>query len=285
MTGGKVAGYFLDTCVLLPQSLDATYEACSGFLDQQKKCFISPSVKNEVFELSKQCYSVISTTIRYYLKPALERNGIKELTNKDGRVIAKVFGEQKKRIIKEFPTKSNIRGELIGVIENYIAKEIHNLKDENSLPIDALLASTLTELEKAKYEIEKPFKKVEEIPVYPHDKLLNLPSLKSVVSNHNMKDVTNLASAITYQFQTNEWVIFVTNDEKEIINNEKDIWEIFALQCTKPSWALDYYREITKLGSPIEYYRGLLIPNQKQKEFGNLFEQLYGIRILRKPFT
>ena len=235
MTIGTVAGFFLDSCVLLPQSLDATFEACSSFLSGDKQCFVSQSIREEGLELSRECYSVICTTLRFYLRPALERAGVKEITNKDGKTFANVFSEQKKRIIKEFPTKSNVRGELLGVIENHIAKKIHLLKDGVSLPIDTLLGSALAEMEEAKYEIEKPFKTVETKLIFPDDALTSLSSLRSLVGK---KDVLHLASAITYQFQFNQWVIFVTNDEKEIVINEKEIWENFALQCVKPSWAL-----------------------------------------------
>ena len=282
MAVGRVAGFFLDSCVLLPQSLDATYDACSSFLESEKRCFISQSIRDEALELSKECYSVICTSLRYYLKPALERNGIKEITNKDGKVVANVFSEQKKRIIKEFPTKSNVRGELVGVIENHIAKKIHVLKEGVSIPIDTLLASALAELEKARYDIEKPFKRVETIFITPDNALTSLSSLKALVSNQ--KDALHLASAITYQFQFNQWVIFVTNDEKEIVTNEKEIWDNFALQCTKPSWALDYYKDIIRLKPPVEFYREILIPSQKQKEFGALIEKLLKVQILRKPF-
>lgn len=282
MTIGRVAGFFLDSCVLLPQSLDATYDACSSFLNTENRFFVSQSIRDEALELSKECYSVICISLRHYLKPALERSGIKEITNRDGKIVANVFSEQKKRIIKEFPTKSNVRGELVGVIENHIAKKIHNLKDGVTLPIDTLLASALTELEEARYEIEKPFKRVETIFITPDNELASLSSLKDLVSNQ--KDAYHLASAITYQFKSNQWVIFVTNDEKDILTNEKDIWDNFALQCTKPSWALDYYKDIIKLEPPVEFYRNKLIPTPKQKEFGTLIEKILNIRILRKPF-
>jgi hypothetical protein len=280
---GQVAGFFLDSCILLPHSLESTDEACLNFLKMGKKCFVSQSVRDEVFELSTECFSVICTTLRYYLKPALEKSEIIQITNRDGKTVAKVFSEQKKRIIKEYPTKSNVRGELVGVIENYIANQIHSLKDGVSLSIDSLLADGLTELQKAKYNIEKPFKAIETIPIQPNTELTSLPSLNKLVGNP--KDVIHLASAILYQFYLNQWVIFVTNDEKEILDNEAEIWENFALQCSKPSWAVDNYNAITKLKPPVEFYRSKLIPTQQQKEFAAIIEKVIGIRIIRKPFV
>jgi hypothetical protein len=283
LTFGQIAGFFLDSCILLPQSLKSTQEACSSFLKEEKNCFVTPSIKKEAFDLSKESYSVICTTLRYYLKPALERAGIKQITNRQGTTIATVFAEQKRRIIKEFQTRSNVRGELVGVIENYIANQVHSLKDGVSTPIDTLLACALVELEKARIEIEKPFKIVETVYVEPNIELLSLPSLRAVIKNE--KDIIHIASAIKYQYQFNKWIIFLTNDEKEILNKEKELWEIFRLRCTKPCWALDYFRDITRLKSPIESFKEILIPSQQQKDFGAVIQKVLNVQIVRKPFT
>jgi hypothetical protein len=278
---GQVAGFFLDSCILLPQSLNATQDACNDFLNNDKHCFISQSVQDEVSELSKECYDTVCTTIRHYLKPALALKGITEITNKNGIIVATVFSEQKKRLKKEVPIKSNVRGELVGAIENYIAHKIHQLKDTETLSINDFLAIALTELENARYTIEKPFKSVKVKHVIPDETLTSLPSLNSLIKND--KDVRHIASAIMYQFQINQWVIFVTNDGQDILSNNKDIWELFALQCSSPVWALDYHREITKQQTPVEYYRNIAIPSEDQKKFGAVMEKILGIPILRKP--
>lgn len=283
MVFGRVAGFFLDSCILLPQSLNATQDACTDFLNNGELCFISQSVRDEVSELSKACYDVVCVTIRHYLKPALERSGITKITNKDGLIVASVFSEQKKRMIKELPTRSNVRGELVGVIENYMAHQIHNLKDGDALLVDDFLAIAIAKLERARYDIEKPFKAVKVKPVIPKDALTSLHSLSSLIKND--RDVRNIASAIIYQFQLNRWVIFVTNDEKDVLSNNKDLWELFALQCSSPVWALDYHREKTKLQPPVEYYRSIAIPSSKQKEFSAVMETILGTSILRKPFV
>ena len=269
----------MDSCVLLPQSLQSTQEACTNFLNYRKRCFISPSVKQEAFELTKEASSIIRTSIRYYLKPALVRIGIKEITNKSGIVVASAFSEEKGRLNKEAPTRTSVRSELIGIVENFLAHKIHSMKDGESAAVDDLLAKSLTEMEIARYKIEKPFKAAELIAIQPDKGLINLKPLVELV--HNVKDTPHLAAAIQQQFIFNPWVIFVTNDEKEIILNQKQIWERFALQCTKPCWALDYYNEISKLKNPLEFYRDKWILNEDQKEFGKVFEKLTSIRILR----
>ena len=48
VTYGQVAGFFLDSCILLPHSLESTYESCSIFLKKaEKDCLISSSIKKE----------------------------------------------------------------------------------------------------------------------------------------------------------------------------------------------------------------------------------------------
>jgi hypothetical protein len=208
----EVAGFFVDSCVLLPQSLDSAQEACSTFLSAQKRCFISPSVKQEATELTKEASSIIRTSIRFYLKPALERNGIKEITNKSGIAVASVFSEEKCRLNREIPTRTGIRSELIGIVENFLANQIHSLKDGKSSSVDNFLAKALTEMEVTRYKIEKPFKTAELIAIQPNKDLINLKPLVELV--HNVKDTPHLAAAIQQQFVFNKWVIFVTNDEK-----------------------------------------------------------------------
>lgn len=196
--------------------------------------------------------------------------------------MANAISAEKGRLNREVPTRTGIRSELIGVLENFIANQVHSMKDGEAAPVDDLLSKALAELETARYKIEKPFKGAEMIVIEPDKELTSLKSLTEVV--HNPKDIMHLVSAIEHQFLFNQWVIFVTNDEKEIIINEKQIWDTFGLQCTKPCWALDYYNEILKLKAPVDFYRGKLILSDKQKEFGQTFEKCTGIRILREPF-
>jgi hypothetical protein len=273
------AGFFVDSCVLLPQSLQSTQKACSEFLNNRKRFFISASVKNEAFELTKVASSVVRTSIRDYLKPALTRAQVKEITNKSGIAVAIAFSQEKGRLNKEVPTTTGVRSELIGIVENFLAHQIHSMKDGESATVDDLLAKALTEMEEARYKIEKPFKTAELIVIQPDKDLINLKPLVQLV--HNVKDTPHLAAAIQNQFVFNQWVIFVTNDEKEIILNQEKIWDTFALQCTKPCWALDYYNQILKLRNPIQFYQDKWVLTEEQKEFGTVFRRLTGIKILR----
>ena len=278
MPFGQVAGYFLDTCVLLPHSLESISDACSEFLNKAgKQCFISSSVKAEALSLSKEAYSVICGNFRSILKPALERSGIKRITNRDGKVLAKIFSDLKRQTGIVLPTRSNVRNELLGAIENFVCNKVHSMKDESFISIDDLLAGGLAELEKAKYEIEKPFKTTPTIEITPNNKITSMVLLKTLIINE--RDVENLASALESQYQLNKWVIFVTIDEKDILSKEEELWEIFGLQCTKPGWALDFLNDMTKLKSPVETYQEKSEYSDKQIQFALTVEETLGVKL------
>lgn len=279
----QVAGFLLDSCVLLPHGLETTHQACSNFLKERQDYFITYSIRKEALDLSLKSYLIICDTLRSNLKPALEKNGVKEITNRDGKSIASLFSKQKKRIINESPTRSSVPTELVGVIENYLSDQVHSLKDGVTIPVDALLANAFAELEKARYNMEKPFKSIQTVFEEPHGKLVSFSPLQILVSSP--KDLPHIASAIQYQFQENKWVIFVTNDEKHIIFNEEEIWKTFALQCCKPSWAVDYMRELTKLKPPREFYKEILIPSKIQRDFAGIIKNIVGADIIRRPFS
>jgi hypothetical protein len=157
------------------------------------------------------------------------------------------------------------------------------LKNGEEIPVDDLLGQAFAELEKARYKIEKPFKTTRTVFILPQDELVSMPLLKSLVVSQ--KDIPHIASAIQHQFFKNVWIIFVTNDEKHLIFNEKQIWDNFALQCCKPVWALDYLRVMSRLKPPREYYRGIFIPTKQQRDFGVIIEKIIGVSILRQPFV
>lgn len=77
------------------------------------------------------------------------------------------------------------------------------------------------------------------------------------------RDALHLASALQYQFRRNKWVIFVTTDQKDILNKETELKEIF-LQCSRPEWALDYQRDTTKNKAPLEHVQDIKSYTTKQ---------------------
>jgi hypothetical protein len=276
---GQVAGFFVDTCILLPHPLESTQKACQSFIEKAKdSCFIASSTKEEALALIERSHSIISNDFRNNLKPFLENENVKKITNRDGRIFANFFSEQRRKAKISFKSKSDVRNEIIGTIENYVSAQIHSIKDGVSISLDDFLASILTELELAKHNLGKPFKAIKTIDLVPNDSITTIIVLKTRMIND--KDVAHLASALQHQFEQNKWVIFVTNDEKDILSREKELREIFALQCSKPSWAFDHYRDMTRRKAPIEFLKEQKTYSQDQKEFAEIMKNAMGIEIL-----
>jgi hypothetical protein len=276
---GQFGGFFVDSCVLLPHSLESMTKTCSAFLkENEERCILCSTVKDEALNLIERSYSIIISDFRSKLKPFLEEQGIKQITNRNGRIISRFFSERKKSLRVKAPHRTNVRNEIIGTIENYVASRLHSLKDGSKMSLDNFLAAMMTELVTIKYNLQAPFKCMKTVDIIADDSIVSLIILGTLLMNR--LDAEHLASVLQYQFQQNKWVIFVTYDEKDILSKENSIYEIFALQCSKPEWALDHYRYLTRLKSPIEHFRELPNYSVKQKEFGKTIEKVMGIRIL-----
>lgn len=279
MAFGQFGGFFVDSCVLLPHSLESMTKACSAFLEENaSRCILCSTVKEEALKLIRRSHSIIVSDFRLELKPFLENQEIKELGNRDGRLLARFFSERKRDLKVAIPRRTNVRNEIIGTIENYVASRLHSLKDGTKMSIDNFLALMMTELATIKHNLEAPFKTLRTVEITPDEHIASLIVVDTILMNEH--DAKHLASALMYQFQQNKWVIFVTNDEKDILSKEKSLSEIFALQCSKPEWAPDHYRYVTRLKSPVEHFRGLRSYSDKQTEFGEVIEKIMGIRIL-----
>lgn len=176
------------------------------------------------------------------------------------------------------PTRTNVRNEIVGAIENYVAQRLHSMKDGLKISIDNFIASLMTELTVIEHTLKAPFKYMKTLEIKPDDSIVTLIVLGTLILNR--KDAEHLASVVKYQFMQNKWVIFVTIDEQDILSKEDLLQEIFGLQCSKPEWALDHFRYITKLKSPIEHFREMPTYSDRQKEFGKKIEKIVGKRIL-----
>lgn len=265
MSFGQFEGFFLDTCILLPHPLESMMQACSDFLKEAaSQCIISSSVKTEALDLIEYSHNAIVSFIHDPLKSYLESKGVKELSNRDGKIIADFFSEQKAQLRKLHYTRSNIQNEMLGAVENYVASQLHSLKDGKKIPIGIFLPVLAAELAVVKHKMEAPFKggiRCEEIK--PSDSVVSEVVLCAIMSND--QDALHLASALHYQFKCNKWVIFVTTDQKDILTKEAELREIF-LQCSTPEWALDYRMDATKKKAPLEHVQDIKSYTTKQNQ-------------------
>jgi len=275
---GQVEGFFIDSCVLLPHHVEAITKSCITFLSQNANlCILSSSVKNEAIELLDRSYSTLIEDFRPRLKPFLEIRGIKELTNRDGIALAEFFSERRMELKKANPHNSDLINELVGTVGNYVASQLHSLKDGSKISIDTFLAALMAELKIKAYDLKTPFQTLRTENIVLNDSAIS-DVVGSVILND--KDAIHLASAITYQFQHNKWIIFVTTDETDILSKTKELFENFALQCCRPEWAHDYHSEMSRKKAPTAYYREIPNHSARQKEFGGIIARVIGTELL-----
>lgn len=263
MSFGQFGGFIVDTCVLLPQPLESMIKSSSTFLKEAaSECILLSSVKKEALDLIEKAHDIVVSYIHNNLKAYLDGKGIKELSNRDGKILADFFSEQRVQLKKLPYKRSNIQSEILGAIENYVASQLHSLKNGQNLPINVFLPAVAAELAVTKHTLEAPFRGLRYIDIQPKNSIISAIVIGAMIKNSN--DALHLASALEYQFQCNKWVIFVTTDQEDILSKEKELREMF-LQCSRPEWALDYKREITKNKAPLEYARDIksLTANQR----------------------
>ncbi len=204
-------------------------------------------------------FKSICTRLKSYLKS----KGIEEISNRDGRIFADFFTTQKVQLRKLSDERSNIQNEILGAIENYVASQLHSLKDGEKMPISIFLPAISAELGIIRHDMEKPFKggiKCEQIQA--DNSIMSAVVIGTIMTND--KDAIHLASVLQHQFQCNRWTIFVTTDQKDILSKEIELKEMF-LQCSRPEWALDYQRELTKEKTPIQHVQEIKTYTKKQK--------------------
>lgn len=239
---------------------------------------VSSSVKTEGLDLIDRSYSVVIEEIKKHLKPFLNQQRINDITNKQGRLFAEFFSQRRKIIKKIHKTRSNVPNELLGTIENYVASRLHSLKDGEKLNVDVFLGALVRELSIEKNKLKNPFLKLNCIAIKPDDALTCLVISKGKVAKR--LDAEHLVSSILHQFTENEWMIFVTNDDDHVLNNKSQLLDIFALQCSKPDWAIDYVNFLSHRKSPIKHYMEMGNYSNSQKNFGEHIKKILNIDIL-----
>ena len=195
MSFGQVGGYIIDTCVLLPQPLESIIKSCTIFLkNNQGDCFLTSSIKKEAFALIEQSHDAIIEHFQKDLKPFIDNHEIKEISNRDGKLIADFFAEQKMIFKAKAHVRSSIPNEFINAIESYLSEEIHSLPDGQKIPIDVFLSSAATQLAIARHNLEAPFKGLKCIEIVPLDNLKKAVSEGTMIKNPD--DITHLGICI-----------------------------------------------------------------------------------------
>jgi hypothetical protein len=108
------------------------------------------------------------------------------------------------------------------------------------------------------------------------------PELKSQAlcrGVNKFEDQDHIASVIEYQYTQNIWAIFLTFDEKDLLNNAERLRECCALYVTKPIYANDYKREMSKMTRPVDFYQQQKTLAPCQKQFADVLSNALNIKI------
>ena len=92
MPFGQVNGFFVDCCILLPQSSASREKGCRDFIKEAgNRCILSSSVKKEALDLISNAHKAVVQNFQSKLRPYLEKKGLKEVSNRDFQVFAEFF--------------------------------------------------------------------------------------------------------------------------------------------------------------------------------------------------
>ncbi len=270
-------GFFVDSCILLPQPLESRVKDCQNFIKEAaNRCMISSSVKKEALELIEKSYKAIVLHFQLKLRPYLEAKGIKQISNKDGQIFAEFFARQKMEFRNLPYKKSNIQYEILGAMESYVANQVHSIEDSKSFNLDIFLGAISAELSIKKNSLEMPFRGLRCEEIEP------METIKTVLHNgsgiKNPSDLEHLASAFQYQFLKNMWIIFVTMDQEDILDKTSEFNEMFLL-CSRPEWALDFSRTMTKNKEPLQHIKEVNNPSANQKKVIGVIDDLMKLQV------
>ena len=152
---------------------------------------------------------------------------------------------------------------MISAIENYVANQLHSIEDGKRYGIDIFLGAISAELSIKRNDIEKPFRGIRSEEIDPIDAVKSLLIEGSGLKN--LHDTEHLSSAFQYQFLENMWTVFVTIDEKDILDKIPEFNELFLL-CSRPEWAIDFSKTLTRNKDPMQHIKEVKAPTSRQKK-------------------
>lgn len=268
--------FFLDACILLPQSLGPYAESCVAFLkNASSESYVSSSVYSRVSSMLDDAYDWVARDIQENLRPYLIGQGINELTSKDALIFEQFFHERRRQLASF--KSPGMYFEIEGQIEHWIVSEIHSITLGREVKVDIFLAAILSTLSRIYESLRSPIDVIIVKDITPSKQV------KSHVFSQGVRkaeDVEHLASAIEFQFKNNVWVVFVTFDQKHILSHKSRLFEICAIHCSKPDYALDHLKNLTREKKPIEYYKNITPHSQQQLSFAGSIERVLGTKLI-----
>jgi len=244
--------FFLDTCVILSDILKEN----TPRIEKLKKdvnlhnipCYISDSVKQEIYEKIKQTSDflgkVIRETIKFHLEDFRKRNKIPltdPMTSNDIKALEDLFSYYYNALKI---TKVGLQNPISLIEEwtiSFLGEQLDkgvkiNIKQFLRELIKKLLELTsyIEDLYDELITFQRKFVKVKNITLDSRIVLV----VKSI--GIHKKDCDHIASAVTYQIREREKVVFVTLDFSSILEKRHLIQKQLDLECCDPLYALHH---------------------------------------------
>jgi len=217
-------------------------------------------------------YDWVAGEIQKELYPYLQKNKIDHLTCRKARILEGFFNERRRQLAA-FRSPA-IYYEMLQRVEHWTVARIHTIELGRKINVDIFLTWFLSELSRVYEVLKAPLDAIEVKNITPKEEIKAQVVLQGV---RKFEDIDHLASAIQYQFTNNEWVIFVTFDEKHILLHQKRLLENCALHCCKPDYALDYARDITRENPPTQFFEHIKPKSSNQQIFAKIIESTLSV--------
>ena len=275
MPSRKPVCFFLDVCILLPQALSISATSSETFLKKaHESCIISSSVLARTSRMIDYAYDWVAREVQENLYPYLQKQGVNTLTCRNARVFEGFFNKRRKQL--KAITSPAMYYEMLGRMEHWTVTEIHTIELGRKINVETFLTALLAELSRVYESLKAPFDAIEVKNIIPKGEIKAQVALQGI---QKFEDMEHLASAIQFQFSNNSWVVFVTFDEKHILSHQKRLFEICALHCCKPDYAMDYTRDISREIPPVQYYTNISPKSSQQEGFAKVIESSLGIAV------
>lgn len=267
--------FFLDICILLPQTLNISAKACEDFLKKNRElCYISSSVYTIAFKMLDDAFDWVAKEIQENFYPYLQKHGIESLTCRDARVFEGFFSERRSQLTA---IKSpSMYFEMLRRMEHWTVAQIHTIELGRKINVEMFLTALLSELSRVYESLKAPLDAIEVKNITPKDEIKSQVALQGI---RKFEDIDHLASAIQFQFTNNVWVVFVTFDEKHILSHQRRLLDVCALHCCKPDYAMDYARDVSREKTPIQYYLSISPKSSQQESFAKAIESSLHVSI------
>jgi hypothetical protein len=261
---------------LLPQKNRRYAESCADFLKKaESKCYVSSSVKETILALLNDAYDWIVKDIQRSLFPYMKKEDVTKVTCRDGLAFEQFFDEHRQELQRL--GSPYIYYEILGQVEHWTVSQVHSIPRGSSINRQNFLANIIFEVSRIYERLRSPIEAIDGKQVNPSAEVISTLRLLEI---RKAEDIVHLASAIEYQFGNNIWVVFVTFDERHILAHKKSLFDVCALRCSKPVYAMEYLEMSSRMNKPIQYFVNIAEYTPKQIIFADAIEQSLHIKII-----